>query len=120
MISRKYLRRDGSAFDIIVARTDSKGGAAAACLGLVEAATARGFEAISQSQRGDGGILLIGRINGRASTAVFFTLGVVCGGAVMSGPIIDAGTSDANAAEQFGHVLTQIERKARAYPDGYR
>ena len=120
LVSRLFQGRDGSTFGVIAARTQSPAGAGAACLGLVEAATERGYEAVSQSQRGDGGILLIGRINGQPATAVFFTLGVVCGSTVMSGPIIGTGTSDANAAEQFGHVLTVIERKARAYPDGYR
>ena len=119
-VARAYGRPDGSAFLLFSTRAESPAMTGVACSGLVRGLTAEGFEVVSESQRGEGGVVMIGRVQGQPATAVLFRYGVFCGGAMMAGPIIASGTSDPNAVEQLGHVLTIMESRARAYPDGFR
>lgn len=119
-VGRTYERNDGSAVGLIASRASSPEAAQAGCVGLVKYAESRGLSALSASNRGDDGVVLVGRMGGQPSIMVLFRLGVFCGGATMIGPIVATGTADLNADAQLKHILDVMERRALAWPDGFR
>ena len=116
---RLFSRRDGSIFSLYSFRAVSGDAAALGCAAMLAELNREGFQSVSPSQRGDGGVAVVGRLNNQPASGVLFRLGVFCGGALMSGPIVAIGTADANASDQLAHILTLMEGRARAYPDGF-
>ncbi len=57
---RVFGRVDGSTFSAIATRSETPLGAVAACTALLQYLETQGFKVLSSSQRGEGGVVLVG------------------------------------------------------------
>ena len=120
MVGRTYRHPDGSVLLLLSAVGQTRETFARACNEMGDSLVEQGLGPIGDSPRGERGVTLRGQLRGQPARGVLFRAGAFCGGAVMAGPIVARGRADPEVSQQFEHILTLIEDRAWAHPDGNR
>lgn len=123
VVGRRYAADDWTNVFLFSARAASIDAAAASCTSIVDHATGQGLDVVADTRRGEGGVVMVGTIRRVPATAVFFRYGVFCGGGMIVGPIavyMGSGNAEPSTGDPLHEALVAMEKRARAYPDGFR